>query len=182
MWWSWDFFSGVKNGENVSSSFFCYSFWKKKGLKTWDACRLTETFKLRRKTLRSSPLLPQFRAECANAYFFGETWASFGEGVIPLFPCPGIPTAFTHIHTHVGINCMWYNFLSSCYQASLMVKAGVQAFWRHWYALKAQFTQRTINFLTYPWQNLPIAVVLFAEVFEIFFSEISEFLSSRWLA
>lgn len=63
---------------------------------------LIETFKLRWKTLTSSPLLTRFRAECANAYFFGEMWVFFGEGVIPLFPSPGIPTVL-YIHTHKHI-------------------------------------------------------------------------------
>ena len=65
-------------------------------------------------------LLPQFRTECSNVCFFAETWVFFGEGVIPLFPTPGIPTVsnththtHTHKNTHKGINCRWYD-LSYC--------------------------------------------------------------------
>lgn len=50
--------------------------------------------------------MPQFRAECANAYFFGEVWVFFGEGIIPLFHSPGIPTVLhTQAHTQGLIVC-----------------------------------------------------------------------------
>lgn len=50
---------------------------------------------------------------------FGETWASFGEGVIPLHPAPqAFPQCLadthkhTHKHVHKGINCVQFHIVS----------------------------------------------------------------------